>query len=264
MNTDLTSIRQEVVAIIIAAGEEAKGYLTRGFSTHSKGGSDFATEADDAVDAFLRNELAKKFPDTSFLTEETAPAEYVSYIEKDNLWIIDPIDGTTNFSRGSTHFAISVALVDQGKAKLGIVYQPLENKLYWAQSDLQESVMNDAPLNVSSVNTLNESLICCDWSWDIEKRKKTLLDLEKILPNVRAVECRGSAASDIASVASGNIDAYFIRGLKPWDCAAALLIAEKAGATIRSLQGDEWSVFSPDLLVTNGKIDAEILTYFSS
>lgn len=264
MNVDLTVARKEVIDIVKAAGEVAKGYLSRGFSVHSKGGADFATEADDAVDAFLQKELSRKFPGTSFLTEETAPSEYVSFIEKENLWVIDPIDGTTNFSRGSAHFAISVALVDLGKAKLGVVYLPLEEKLYWAQKDQDEAYLNDQAIHVSSVNSLNQASIGCDWSWDLEKRKEMLTVLGRILPSVRAVSCRGSAAAAIASVASGNIDAYAIYGLKPWDCAAGLLIAEKAGATVSSLQGDIWSVFSPDLLVTNGRVDAELIPYLSS
>lgn len=263
MKVDLTPVRQEVIEIVKAAGDLAKNYLAKGFSTHSKGGADFATEADDAVDAFLQRELSQKFPDTSFLTEETAPSEYVSFIEKENLWVIDPIDGTTNFSRGNSNFAISIALVDLGKARLGVVYLPVEEKLYWAQTDVDKSYLNDAVIHVSSVSLLNQASVGCDWSWDIEKRKLTLSVLEKILPNVRAVSSRGSAASAIVSVASGNIDAYFTYGLKPWDTAAAMLIAEKAGASISSLQGDVWSVFSPDILVSNGKVDAELLPFFS-
>ncbi|MEN9407797.1 MAG: hypothetical protein RLZZ455_1013 [Candidatus Parcubacteria bacterium] len=260
--TDLSPVTLQVSLVAKAAGDLALTYLAKGFSTHSKGGADFATEADDAVDAFLRKELSQNFPGTDFLTEETAPDEYVSFIEKERLWVIDPIDGTTNFSRGSTHFAISIALVEKGRPVLGVVYLPLEQKLYSAERNTQSSRLNDLPIQVSQVSALQEALVCCDWSWEIEKRTATHQALAKILSSVRAVECRGSAASDIASVASGNIDAYFNYGLKPWDCAAALLIAEKAGAGIMSLQGNEWSVFSPDLLVTNGKIDAELHHYF--
>lgn len=262
MITDLSPVTHQVTEVAKAAGDLALTYLAKGFTTHSKGGSDFATEADDAVDAYLRKELSQKFPGSNFLTEETAPDEFVSFIEKENLWVIDPIDGTTNFSRGSSHFAISIALVEKGKSVLGVVYLPLEQKLYSADKNDGSAKVNDLSIRVSQVGTLQEALVCCDWSWDLDKRTVTHKALAKILPHVRAVECRGSAASDIASVASGNIDAYFNYGLKPWDCAAALLIAEKAGANIVSLQGNEWSVFSPDLLVTNGKIDAELHPYF--
>ena len=264
MDTNLTSIREELVSVVHGAGKLVEKFLAKGFTSHSKGGVDFATEADDATDVFLRDELSRRFPQTTFLTEETAPKEYASYVEKDNLWVIDAIDGTTNFSRGSSHFAISVGLVDKGKTKLGVVFLPLENKLYWAQSDMEKSYLNDAPIHVSRTSSLQKALLCCDWSWDIEKRKKTLGIFANILPNVRAIQSRGSAASEITSVASGNLDAYFAYGLKPWDVGASLLIAEKAGATIRTLQlDDQWSVFSSDLLVTNGKIDGEMPPYFS-
>lgn len=260
---DLTQARSLVVEIVKRAGDIVNDYLSKGFSVHSKGGSDFATEADLAVDAFLQKELAAKFPGTSFLTEETAKGDLQSFIEKENLWVIDPIDGTTNFSRGNDHFAISVGLVDQGKPKLGVVYLPLENKLYTAQQDADDALLNDSPIHVSKTPDLQQALISCDWSWNIEKRKQTLGVVQKILPEVRALSCRGSAASDIASVGSGNIDAYFNFGLFPWDVAASLLIAEKAGAAITSLQGDSWSVFSSDILVTNGKLDSELRSYFS-
>ncbi|MDP3940846.1 MAG: inositol monophosphatase family protein [bacterium] len=262
MDTNLTSIRKELINIVLEAGKRIDGFLESGFSSHSKGGSDFATEADDAIDLYLREKLSKRFPHTSFLTEETAPSEYASFVGKDNLWVIDPIDGTTNFSRGSMHFSVSVGLVDRGKAKLGVVYLPLEKKLYWAQSDMDKSYLNELPIKVSSTSSLKEALLCCDWSWDIEKRKKTLGIFSKILPNVRAIQSRGSASVEIVSVASGNIDAYFVYGLKPWDVGAGLLIAEKAGASIRSLNGSDWTVFSSDLLIANGVIDNEILSYF--
>lgn len=260
---DLTAIRQELVLIVKSAGENLEQFRKKGFSAHSKGGVDFATEADDATDAFLRKSLSEKFPDTLFLTEETAPSDYSSFKERENVWIIDPIDGTTNFSRGSSYFAISVGLVDKGRTKLGVVYLPFEQKLYWAQQDKNEAYLNDSPIHVSSTGLLRETLVSCGWSWSMEKRRKTHEKLGKVLSSVRAIECRGSAAADIASLASGSIDAYFICGVFPWDIAAALLIAEKAGALIKSLDGKELSVFTPDLLVTNGKIDAELLSYLT-
>ncbi|MBI2442514.1 MAG: hypothetical protein HYV40_01235 [Candidatus Levybacteria bacterium] len=192
MDGELTSIREQVVAVVTAAGERIYSFLKQGFKTHSKGGVDFATEADDAIDAFLREELFRKFPTTEFLTEETAPSEYTTFIEKENLWVIDPIDGTTNFSRGSKHFAISVGLVSLGKPKVGVVYLPLEKKLYWAQQDESQAYLNYTPIHVSSTETLKQALLCCDWSWDIQKRMQTLRILEKVLPNVRAIESRGS------------------------------------------------------------------------
>lgn len=260
---DLTVIRQELITIVTLAGEHLTQFRKKGFTTHSKGGVDFATEADDFIDAFLKKSLSEKFPDTTFLTEETAPSDFSQYIEKENLWVIDPIDGTVNFSRGSDHCAISVALVDKGKTKLGVVYLPFEQKLYWAQQDSDEAFCNDFSLKVSDVAILQQALVCCDWSWDIEKRKKTLHMLEKVLPYVRAIQCRGSAAAEISSIAAGEVDAYFINGLKPWDCAAGILIAEKAGASIQSLDGKEWSVFSSDFLITNGKLDTELAGFFS-
>jgi myo-inositol-1(or 4)-monophosphatase len=262
---NLHEVRAAVVEIVIEAGKQIDTIASRGYASRSKGGVDFATEADDATDLFLRERLKAAFPSTSFLTEETAPKQYDSYHEAENLWIIDPIDGTTNFSRGSLHYAISVGLVAHGKTKMGVIYLPKEQKMYWAQADLPNSFLNDEPIRVSRTSSMKEALLCSDWSWDIEKRKRTLGVFSRMLPNARAIQSRGCASAEIASVASGNIDAYYIYGLKPWDVAAGLLIAEKAGATIRNLNEltGEWSVFSPDLLVANGQIDHELLPYFS-
>lgn len=254
-------IRKEVIAIVKQAGEMLKAFRSDGFSSHSKGSVDFATEADDTIDAFLQEELHKKFPQTQFLTEETAPKQYAEFSELDNLWIIDPIDGTTNFSRGSDHCAISVALVDKRKTRVGVVSLPFQQKTYWAECDSDTSYMNETPNHVSEVNSLQEALVCCDWSWNMEKRTITHQALGRVLPHVRAIECRGSAAIDICTVASGNIDAYFINGVKPWDIAAAFLIAEKAGGKISTRSGDPVTVFSSDIVVTNGLLQGSLLQY---
>lgn len=241
-----------VVTLAREAGEIAKRHFRTGnFTTQSKGGSDFLTQADSEVDTFLKDRLRRAFPDSQILTEETAPQDYSGLENAESLWIVDPIDGTTNFSRNDEHFAISIALVEKAKAKVGVVYLPVENKLYKAQIDKDNAYCNDQKIHVSDTAALETASVGYDWAWSMESREQMHAFVSKFMTKVRQPRALGSAASDLSLLAEGNIDVYINSGLKPWDIAAASLIIEKAGGILTTPHGEPFNVFKSDLVASN-------------
>ncbi|MBI2040390.1 inositol monophosphatase [Candidatus Microgenomates bacterium] len=257
---NLTEIRKYVIELTSKAGEILKGYfLSENFKHISKGGVDFLTQADQEVDEFLVKNLKKQYSGTDFLTEETAPADYSHFRQLDYVWIIDPLDGTVNFSRGNPNFTISIGLVKKGKSILGVIYLPIENKVYWAQEDLDGAFLNGKPIKVSKTADLKETVIGCDWGWNIEKRLIVASWLSLIVTHVRQVKSLGSASSELASLAAGQMDVYIHSGLKPWDVAASVLLIEKAGGRITTATGEGYNIFNPDLVASNGILHEEVL-----
>lgn len=260
MNKNLTEIKKNIIEIAYQAGETIKkSFSDDNIQHYQKDGVDFTTQVDKEVDSFLKEKIASLYPQSNFLTEETAPSNYKSMEELEDLWIIDPLDGTINFSRKNTNFAISIALVNKGIPILGIVYLPMCDMMYSAQSDEDNALLNGKAINVSSISSNREIVLGCDWSWDLQKRSIVVKWLNNIYSSVRQIKSMGSAASDLASLAAGKIDAYVHSGIKPWDIAAAALIIEKAGGRITTPEGNDWNVFNADIAASNGIIHNEII-----
>jgi len=252
-SVDLIEARKYLVNLVSKAGEILRKYFESGaFTSRQKEGVDFTTQADTQTDQFLRDNLCKKYPQTKFLTEETAPKNYSDLKDVNALWVIDPLDGTINFSRKHPNFAISVALVDKGISKLAVVYVPMTKETYWTQENLEGAYLNDKKIHVSPTNDLKKASIGCDWAWGLENRKNVVKWLDKISQDVRQIKSMGSAVADLVSLANGQIDGYMHSGVKPWDVAASTLLIEKAGGKITTPTGARWDVFNPDILATNG------------
>lgn len=257
---DLTETREYFVDVALQAGDILKAHFgSKTIKTTDKSGVDFTTQADIETDSFIQRLVKERYPEALLLTEETAPSDYSSLVNAENLVVVDPLDGTTNFSRVDPYFAISIALVEFGKPKVGVVYLPKKEELYWAQSDHDSAVYNDNPIRVSETNNLKKSVVTCAWSWDLAKRDEMYKLLGNIYPNVRAFITKGSAAAELAGLARGDIDIFCIPGLKPWDIAAAALFVEKAGGKITRPDGGDWNVFEPDILATNGVLHDRVL-----
>lgn len=257
---DLNQTREYLLKLIPQAGEILRKYFASGeFTSKSKEGVDVLTQADEEVEEFLKENISKKFPQTAILAEETSPKDYDSFKYLDNLWVIDPLDGTVNFSRGNPHFAISVGLVDKGVSRLGVVYAPVENNLYWAQENQDKAYLNGRPIKTSSTKDLKETVLACDWGWKVERRLEVVRWLQSIATSVRQIKSMGSTVADLANLASGRIDVYLHSDLKPWDVAASSLLIEKAEGRITTPQGGKWDIFQPEILATNGILHHKIL-----
>lgn len=257
---NLDEAREYVLKLLPQVKDTLKNYFTSGnLTSTSKGGVDFLTQADKEINTFLLENLKKMYPQSFVLAEETTPSDFFTLKELDNVWIVDPIDGTCNFSRGNPNFAISVGLVDKGIPKLGIIFVPMTGELFWAQKDIKGAFRNGEQIRISSIDKVGETVAGFGWPWNLQRRLTMTKMLDKISMHVRQLQALGSAAADLAGLAKGDIDVYIHSGLKPWDTAASALLIEKAGGKITTPGGAKWNVFEPEILATNGILHNTIL-----
>jgi myo-inositol-1(or 4)-monophosphatase len=209
--------------IMIKAAEKASKILIRDFGeveklqVSIKGPADFVTNSDKKVEKILIEELNKAKKNYCILSEEIGKIENS---DKDNFWIIDPIDGTTNFLHGVPHFAISIALRNKSEIISGLIYDPIKNEMFYAEKD-NGAFLNNQRIRVSSKKSLNECLFASGGKKEI----KSKLNIRK----------SGSAALDLAYVASGRFDGYFQNELNLWDIAAGLILVTEAGGKTNKL-----------------------------
>ena len=209
--------------IMIKAAEKASKSIIRDFGeieklqVSKKGPNDFVTKTDKYVEKILIEELSKTKKNYSFLTEETG---VIKNKDKENTWIIDPIDGTTNFLHGIPHFAISIALMSNEELLSGLIFDPIKDEMFFAEKD-KGAFLNNQRLRVSSKNSLDE----CLFSSNNEGVKFSNLNMR----------CSGSASLDLAYVASGRLDGYFQNKINIWDVAAGTLMINEAGGVVNDI-----------------------------
>lgn len=200
-----------------------------------KGLVDYATEVDVSVQKFLEQELKKSYPDAGFLGEESYAGEAVS----GSMWIVDPVDGTTNLIHNYRQSMVSVALASNGEIVIGIIYNPYTDEVYWAVAG-NGAYKNEKQIHVSSVKELSHSLISVGTSpYYHEYATRNFSAIEKVFLNCEDIRRSGSAAFDLAHVAEGSVEAYFERNLKIWDYAAGLLLIKEAGGCVTDYEGKE-------------------------
>lgn len=262
----LTSAREFVVGLMPPAGEVLKKHFnSTDLRTILKGEKDLVTAADLDVDEFLRNRILQKFPRAKFLTEETAHLDYSNLRNEEDLWVIDSLDGTMNFISGNPNFAISIALVSKAVTRMGVVYVPMVDKLYYAQEDLESVFLNDKPIKgISPTANLEDCNFVCDWVPDSKSRQHTFELFSKVFNRVGTIKSMGSAVSDLASFTEGRIDAYLNCGLKPWDVAATSLFVRKEGGLITTPEGKTWDIFESDIFVANSNLHPQFIRLFGS
>ncbi len=213
--------------IMIKACEKASKVIIRDFGeienlqVSKKGPRDFVTKTDKKVERILIEELSKGKKNYSFLTEESGRIENN---DKDKIWIIDPIDGTTNFLHGIPHFAISIALSIDKELKSALIFDPIKNEIFFAETN-NGAYFNNHRIRVSNKNNIEDCLFSSDQK-----------GLKSIFPNLN-MRCSGCAALDLAYVASGRLDGFFFNNINLWDIAAGILIVKEAGGSINDISG---------------------------
>ncbi|MGW8161645.1 MAG: inositol monophosphatase family protein, partial [Desulfobulbales bacterium] len=176
------------------------------------------------------------------------------------VWIIDPLDGTTNFAHNFPWFAVSIAFYDKGESQVGVIYHPMQDELFCATRG-GGAWLNDRRLKVSGVDALQNALVATGFPYDIQKRPDYVLAmLKKILTHVQGVRRPGAAALDLAYLACGRLDAFWEVGLKPWDSAAGYLLVAEAGGTMSRFDGSPFSPFIPELLASNTLLHNDLNT----
>jgi myo-inositol-1(or 4)-monophosphatase len=262
--TTITQLLDAAEELAVSAGKLVHEKWVNPVPVQSKGFRDVVTEADFAAQALITDTVKSRFPTHGFLTEEvdlSLPAE------GDIIWVIDPIDGTINFSRGMPEFCVSVAAVAGGKPLAEIlakpkilacaIYDPMRGELFSAGLGLGGFVIRDGqkrPLSVSRIPSLAEALVTHDWS-HLENGRQHILDiLNKLVHHVFSVRAVGSAALALAWLAAGRTDLYFNYSLKPWDIAAAQLLLAETGGVITGADGANliWDVNGMTCLASNG------------
>ena len=233
-----------------AAGELVREKWSGPRTLRKKGYRNWVTDADFAAQALIASLIRERHPTHGFLAEEESPDLPSS---GDVLWIIDPIDGTTNYSKRQPNFCISIAAVSGARVRAGVILDPLRNELFSAANGLPAQ-LNRRQIQVSNASNLVETVIAFDWTHVPALRQSTLDSLGKLSPEVHSLRCIGSAALALAWVAAGRLDAYWNWHLNAWDTAAGALIVEQAGGRCATIDGNDLPVTTGggSCLISNG------------
>jgi myo-inositol-1(or 4)-monophosphatase len=246
-------------AAALAAAKAAGEIQTELFGNlkdiRKKGEIDLVTEADIQSEKAIIKILREKFPGDGFLTEESGAIN--SDLER--VWIIDPLDGTTNYAHSFPFFAVSIALQVKDEIVLGTVFNPVLNELFQAKKGAG-ATMNGSSINVTQTTAMKESLLATGFPYNIHKDYKDVLALfEQMLTKAQGVRRPGAAAIDLCYVACGRFDGFWEQNLNPWDTAAGSLIAQEAGAMVSDYRGEAYSPYQKTILAANPHIHAEML-----
>ncbi len=200
----------------------------------TKGINDFVTSVDKEAEAAIVYQIRKSYPDHTIVGEEQGENRGTN---KDYIWIVDPLDGTTNFMRGIPHFAVSIALQYKGKTEVAVVYDPVRDELFSAVRG-QGAKVNDFRIRVSNAQELGGAIIATGFPFKARQHTQTYMAvLNEVFGLCGDLRRAGAASLDLAYVAAGRMDGYFELGLKPWDIAAGDLICREAGGTVTDFTG---------------------------
>ena len=246
---NLENICRQVIDLTKSVGEfilSEKNNITH-LNVEEKGSHDFVTYVDKTSEQKLVDGLSKTLPEAGFIAEEGTS------VKKGDIynWIIDPLDGTTNFIHGLTPFAISIALIKNDKIILGLVHELGLNECFYAWEG-SPAFLNGEIIKVSDKETIENSLIATGFPYYDYKRIKPFLEsLEYFMENSHGVRRLGSAATDLAYVACGRFEAFYEYSLSPWDVAAGAFIVQQAGGKVSDFKGENNYIFGKEIIATN-------------
>jgi myo-inositol-1(or 4)-monophosphatase len=222
-----------------------------------KGAADYVTAADLKAEQVLIDELTKARPGYGFLAEERGP---VDGTDKTHTWIIDPLDGTTNFLHAIPHFAVNVALERDGAVVAAVTYNPISQDMFWAEKGKGAFLNQERRLRVAARRTLSEAMLATGIPFQGRPgHARFLKELHQMMPHVSGVRRFGSAALDMAWVAAGRYDGYWERDLNPWDLAAGQLLVTEAGGQVSEIDGGDASPRSGSMIASSLELHPHIL-----
>lgn len=239
-----------------SAGKVLLDYARSGFHVERKNPINLVTDADHAAEQCIIDHIRGHFPTHRTLAEERgveadAPSRY--------RWIIDPLDGTTNFAHGFPVYAISVGVEFDGEVLAGVVYDPTRDELFTGAAG-RGAFLNGRPIAVSHTAQLDAALTVTGFAYDIRDTSNNNLDhFSRFALKAQGVRRTGSAALDLCYVAAGRFDGFWEVKLSPWDMAGGVVIVREAGGRITDLRGNGHSIYQPELLASNGRIHQEML-----
>lgn len=241
------------------AGEKLEYYFETILEHEEKADKSFVTRADTEADQIIIDLIKEKYPEHQILTEENGEiggkAEY--------LWVIDPLDGTLNFTRGLPMFSTSIAVVKDNEIIIAVVYNPLTNSLFTAEKG-KGAFWNGEKMHVSEISSIEEAIVSMGRARDPESKEKTLGIYNKFYPKLKSQRVLGSAALELAWVASGRLEGFVSVGLKKWDCFAGNLLIKEAGGTVTDFLGNAWTSEETRFVASNGKVHGRLLEIIQS
>jgi myo-inositol-1(or 4)-monophosphatase len=223
-----------------------------------KNNSDLVTEVDRLSEELIRRNIQENYPDHWILSEEDCGQEnsYDAFMKYTSgyCWIIDPVDGTTNFIHGIPHFSVSIGIVKDGEPVIGVVFNPVTAELFTARKSLG-AYRNGHPIKVGEESTLSEAVIATGFQAnDFKAGSRVIQQMDNLAGKTRNIRMFGAASVDLCLVASGKISGFWHEGLNPWDTAAAVLILKEAGGKVTDKDGNPFRLFHDSLIASNGKI----------
>jgi myo-inositol-1(or 4)-monophosphatase len=255
------------INVMSAAARKAARGLLRDFGevehlqVSKKGPGDFVSAADLRVEQILRQELKKARPDYGFLLEESGS---VDGVDPHHLWIVDPLDGTTNFLHSIPHFAISIGLVRDGEPIAGVIYQPLTDEMFWAEKGCGAYV-NERRLRVSARRRMDEAVITTGIPHQGRPEPARFLkQLKAVMEATSGVRRFGAASLDMAYVAAGRCEGYWEFGVKAWDIAAGIILVREAGGYVSEIDGGHEMLHSGNVLAANDHLHLPLGTLLRS
>lgn len=235
------------------AGKLLVENLDTGFSIAKKGRINLVTEMDLKSEKLITARIQDHFPSHQILAEEGGASEKPSPFK----WVIDPLDGTTNYAHGYRFFSVSIALEAHGRIVVGIVYDPVTDEMFSAEAG-KGAFLNNSPIRVSSESSVGESMLTTGFAYEAKAMQANLALFNRLVPKARAVRRDGSAALDLCYTACGRFDGFWELSLSAWDVAAGKLIVEEAGGHVTRFDGSPCSIYDQEILATNGRIHEEL------
>ena len=247
---------QKLQTFTLLLAEEA-GQILRQFwgninaVSQKEGAGNLVTEADQACESRLISLISEHYPQHAILAEESGNH---SAKNSEFLWVIDPLDGTTNYAHQYPMVAVSIALIYKKNPVIGLVHNPILEELFWAVKG-EGAFLNSSKMHVSLTETLQKSLLASGFAYDrCETTDNNYREFCHLTSLTQGVRRGGSAALDLAYVAAGRFDGYWERGIKPWDIAAGILLVEEAGGEVSAYDGNPWNLYEGKILATNRRI----------
>lgn len=255
--TEFDTLIQIAIHAAKQGGAILLDYAQKGFQVHHKEQTiNLVTEADLHSEQTIINTIHQAFPDHQILSEEQGLQDIPTHPIK---WIIDPLDGTTNFAHGFPMYNVSIGIEHDGACIIGVIYDPTRDELFLGQQG-KGATLNGTPIHVSTTPKLNEALLVTGFAYDVHTvEDNNLKEFCAFTQRARGMRRTGTAAIDLCYIACGRFDGFWELQLNPWDTAAGKVIVEEAGGTITNYEGQPYSIYGTTLIATNSLIHQEMV-----
>ncbi|MBO8131830.1 MAG: inositol monophosphatase [Candidatus Marinimicrobia bacterium] len=255
MKYDIDKIKDFAIGVALEAGKFILKNMKKALKIDYKGRVNMVTEVDKDSQDIIISRISKEFPNAGIIAEESD----TKTVNKNITWIIDPLDGTTNFVHGFQCFAVSIAAEIDSKIILGVVYDPVRKEMFYATNGAG-AYLNGKKIHVSRISRLIDSLLVTGFPYELNQYFYKNMELFKALyEKCQGVRRTGAATIDLCYLACGRFDGYWEFNLNPWDVAAGSIIVKEAGGKISDMKGGDFSIYGKEYLATNGLIHDEML-----